>query len=145
MECGAVKFYDKTYDAVSTRNEKPLVRFSGVVHAVTTTEDPVIQKLARESNGNVFCTDRMAQAIMCAHKSVDSWDLIAIRIADKLFFDVRPDSNFELVTVAETAADPPNEEPGHINCPEKLALEATFINLNFPQQVLNSVSRITAD
>ncbi|VDM01805.1 unnamed protein product [Schistocephalus solidus] len=143
MECGAVKFYDKTYDAVTTRNEKPLVRFSGVVHAVTTTEDPVIQKLARESKGNVFCTDKMAQAIMCAHKSIDSWDLIAIRIADKLFFDVRPDSNFDLVTVAETAADPPNEEPGHINCPEKLALEATFINLNFPQQVLNSVSLVS--
>ncbi|EUB60004.1 Eukaryotic translation initiation factor 3 subunit D [Echinococcus granulosus] len=137
-ECGTVKYYDRTYDTISTRSEKPLVRFNGVVHAVTTSEDPVIMNLARERHLNVFCTDRIAAAIMCAPKSVDSWDLLAIRIADKLFFDVRPGSNFDHVTVAETAIDPPSEEPGHINSPEKLALEATFININFSQQVLQT-------
>lgn len=135
-----MKYYDRTYDTTNTRNEKPLVRFNGVVHAVTTSEDPVIMNLARERHLNVFCTDRIAATIMCAPKSVDSWDLLAIRIADKLFFDVRPGSNFDHVTVAETAIDPPSEEPGHINSPEKLALEATFININFSQQVLQTVS-----
>ena len=138
-----MKYYDRTYDTITTRNEKPLVRFNGVVHTVTTSEDPVILNLARRRNFNVFCTDRIAAAIMCAPKSVDSWDLLAIRIADKLFFDVRPGSTFDHVTVAETAIDPPNEEPGHINSPEKLALEATFININYSQQVLQQVSQLT--
>ncbi|VDM35694.1 unnamed protein product [Hydatigera taeniaeformis] len=137
-ECGTVKYYDRIYDTINTRNEKPLVRFNGVVHAVTTSEDPVIMNLARKRHLNVFCTDRIAATIMCAPKSVDSWDLLAIRIADKLFFDVRPGSNFDHITVAETAIDPPSEEPGHINSPEKLALEATFININFSQQVLQT-------
>uniref|UniRef100_A0A5K3F7W3 Eukaryotic translation initiation factor 3 subunit D n=2 Tax=Mesocestoides corti TaxID=53468 RepID=A0A5K3F7W3_MESCO len=138
LECGAVKYYDRTFDSINTRSERPLVRFNGVVHAVTTSEDPIIRNLAHKPSVNVFCTDRIAATIMCAPKSVDSWDLLAIRIADKLFFDVRPGSNFDHVTVAETAIDPPMEEPGHINNPEKLALEATFININFSQQVLQS-------
>ncbi|KAM7533431.1 hypothetical protein Aperf_G00000124901 [Anoplocephala perfoliata] len=139
VECGAMKYYDRSYDAITTRLEKPLVRFEGVIHAVTTSEDPVITTLAerRGPDGfNVFLTDRIAAAIMCAPKSVDSWDLLAIRIGDKLLFDVRSGSNFDNVTVAETALDPPNEESGHINSPEKLAFEATFINISFSQQVL---------
>lgn len=94
MECGTLKYYDRSYDSTTTRSKKPLVRFNGVVHTVTTTHDPVIQRLAKESDCNVFLTDRMAAAIMCTPKSVDSWDLLAIRVADKLFFDFRPDSNF---------------------------------------------------
>ncbi|VUZ52402.1 unnamed protein product [Hymenolepis diminuta] len=139
VECGAVKYYDRSYDAITTKTERPLVRFEGVIHAVTTTEDPVIMNLARRKGAdgfNVFLTDRIAAAIMCAPKSVESWDLLAIRIGDKLFFDVRPGSHFDHVTVAETAIDPPCEEPGHINSSEKLALEATFININFSQQAL---------
>lgn len=134
-----MKYYDRSYDAITTKLEKPLVRFEGVIHAVTTSEDPVIKTLARRrgpDSFNVFLTDRIAAAIMCAPKSVESWDLLAIRIDDKLFFDVRFGSNFDHVTVAETALEPPFEEPGHINSPEKLALEATFININFSQQAL---------
>lgn len=36
----------------------------------------------------------------------------------------------------ETAAEPPHEEGNSINSPRNLALEATFINHNFSQQVL---------
>nr|CDS26644.1 eukaryotic translation initiation factor 3 [Hymenolepis microstoma] len=139
VECGAVKYYDRSYDTITTKTEKSLVRFEGVIHAVTTTEDPVVMNLARRKGAdafNVFLTDRIAAAIMCAPKSIESWDLLAIRIGDKLFFDVRPGSRFDHVTVAETALDPPYEEPSHINSPEKLALEATFININFSQQAL---------
>lgn len=116
-----------------------MVRFDGVIHTVTTAEDPVIMNLARQKGANsynVFLTDRIAAAIMCATKSVESWDLLATRIDDKLFFDVRPGSNFDHVLVGETANEPPNEEASHINSFDKLALEATFININFSQQVL---------
>lgn len=44
-----------------------------------------------------------------------------------------------MLTVNETAAEPPHEEGNSINSPRNLALEATFINHNFSQQVLKGV------
>lgn len=98
-----------------------------------------MRRLRNDPGINVLCTDRMAAAIMCAPKSVDSWDLLAIRAADKLIFDVREGSDFNQLTVAETAIEPPMEEPGHINSPEKLSMEATLINVSYSQQVLQAV------
>ena len=46
----------------------------------------------------------------------------------------------DLLTVSETATEPPQEEGSSINSPRNLALEATFINHNFSQQVLKTVS-----
>lgn len=40
------------------------------------------------------------------------------------------------MTVSETAADQPQDEDKHINSPNNLALEATYINHNLSQQVL---------
>lgn len=45
----------------------------------------------------------------------------------------------DLLTVGETAKEPPQDE-GNINSPRSLSLEATFINHNFSQQVLKTVS-----
>ncbi len=42
----------------------------------------------------------------------------------------------DLLTVSETAAEPPQDEGNSLNSPRNLALEATFINHNFSQQVL---------
>ncbi len=42
----------------------------------------------------------------------------------------------DLLTVSETAAEPPQDEGSSLNSPRNLALEATFINHNFSQQVL---------
>ena len=41
-----------------------------------------------------------------------------------------------MLTVSETSTDPPQDEEKHINSPNNLALEATYINHNFSQQVL---------
>ena len=46
----------------------------------------------------------------------------------------------DLLTVSETATEPPQEEGVNLNSPKNLALEATFINHNFSQQVLKIVS-----
>ncbi len=62
--------------------------------------------------------------------------LIFKKIADKIFFDKRDNSAFDLLTVSETSTDPPQDEEKHINSPNNLALEATYINHNFSQQVL---------
>uniref|UniRef100_A0A915J3A0 Eukaryotic translation initiation factor 3 subunit p66 n=1 Tax=Romanomermis culicivorax TaxID=13658 RepID=A0A915J3A0_ROMCU len=45
-------------------------------------------------------------------------------------------------TVSETAIEPPQEEGNHINSPEKLSLEAMFINASFSQQVLRQKTPI---
>jgi len=65
-----------------------------------------------------------------------SWDIIVQKVGKKLFFDKRDDSEFDLLTVSETATEPPQEEGANLNSPKNLALEATFINHNFSQQVL---------
>lgn len=57
-----------------------------------------------------------------------------------LFLDKRETSQFDYLTVNETAFDPPmaGEDPDNINAPERLSLEATMINQNFSQQILKS-------
>lgn len=134
--CGSLEYYDKTYDRVNCKNEKRLIRINRILHKVTTTDDPIIRKLSK-TDGNVFATDAILATLMCSTRSVSSWDIIVQRVGDKLFFDKRDDSEFDLLTVNETAAEPPfNDDSNSINNPRNLALEATFINHNFSQQVL---------
>ena len=132
--CGSLDFYDKTCDRITTKNERPLKGVNRIFHKVTTTDDPVIRELSKE--GNVFATDAILACLMSCSRSVYSWDIIVQRVGDKLFFDKRDNSQFDLLTVSETAVEPPQEEGASINSPSNLALEATFINQNLSQQVL---------
>ncbi|KAL8593246.1 hypothetical protein ACOMHN_009900 [Nucella lapillus] len=134
---GSMEVYDKTYDRVTTKNERPLKRINRIFHKVTTTDDPVIRQLAK-TQGNVFATDAILATIMCCPRSSYSWDIVIQRVGNKLFFDKRDDSDFDLLTVSETATEPPQDEGNSINSPRNLALEATFINHNFSQQVLKA-------
>lgn len=134
---GSLEYYDKSYDRVTSRNEK-LQRVNRISYKVTTTDDPIIRQLAK-TEGNVYATDAIVAALMCTTRSVASWDILVQRVGDKLFFDKRDDSDFDLLTVNETAADPPyadEDSKNSINSPKNLALEATYINHNFSQQVL---------
>ena len=54
----------------------------------------------------------------------------------RLFFCLNNIFFTDLLTVSETAAEPPQDEGSSLNSPRNLALEATFINHNFSQQVL---------
>lgn len=63
-EYGRLEFYDKSYDRVTTRSEKPLLRVNHRYWMVTTSEDPVIQKLARAGAGSVFATDTILATLM---------------------------------------------------------------------------------
>lgn len=56
----------------------------------------------------------------------------------KIFFLTYGCLFLDLLTVSETAAEPPQEEGSSLNSPRNLALEATFINHNFSQQVLKA-------
>ncbi|CAJ0932778.1 unnamed protein product [Ranitomeya imitator] len=133
--CGALEYYDKAFDRITTRNERSLKSIKRIFHTVTTTDDPVIRKLAK-TQGNVFATDAILATLMCCTRSVNSWDIVVQRVGSKIFFDKRDNSDFDLLTVSETANEPPQDEVNSFNSPRNLAMEATYINHNFSQQCL---------
>ena len=137
LVCGAVEFYDRTYDRVTPRAERRLERFkSRNFFKVTTTDDPVIRRLAENDTATVFATDTILAALMCAPRSVQSWDIVIQRVGNKLFVDKRDGSQLDLLTVNETAQEPLPEAKEDINSAHSLAVEATYVNQNFSQQVL---------
>eukprot|EP01134_Creolimax_fragrantissima_P002681 CFRG2681T1 len=139
MTCGTLERYDKSYDRVTTRNPKPLNQFQKVFHNVTTTDDPIFRDLAQSTNAKVFATDAIIATLMACPRSVYSWDIVVQRVGDKLFLDKRDNSQFDFLTVNETAQEPPNDEAENKNnVPANLAIEATYINQNFSQQVLKN-------
>ncbi|XP_026468777.1 eukaryotic translation initiation factor 3 subunit D [Ctenocephalides felis] len=135
--CGTLEYYDKSYDRVNVKNEKPLQRVDRIFHTVTTIDDPVIRKLSK-TVGTVYATDAILAAIMCCTRSNYSWDIVIEKIGDKLFMDKRDNTEFDLLTVNETSVEPPQDDGSPLNSPRNLALEATFINHNFSQQVLRT-------
>ncbi|RLM93157.1 eukaryotic translation initiation factor 3 subunit D-like [Panicum miliaceum] len=137
LVCGAVEFYDRAFDRVTPRAERRLERFkSRNFFKVTTTDDPVIRRLAENDTATVFATDTILAALMCAPRSVQSWDIVIQRVGNKLFFDKRDGSQLDLFTVNETAQEPLPEAKEDINSAHSLAVEATYVNQNFSQQVL---------
>ena len=85
MKCGSMEFYDKAYDRVNVKSERQLKRIDRIFHTVTTTDDPVIRKLVKnEPNANVFVTDAILSTLMCASRSVYSWDIVVQKIGGKV-------------------------------------------------------------
>merc|ERR1719242_2402854 len=119
----------KIWDRVNVKNEKTLQRIDRIFHTVTTTDDPVIRKLTKsEPKANVFVTDAILSTLMMASRSVYSWDIVVQKIGGKVFLDKRDNTEFDLLTVSETSAEPPQEEGTNLNSPRNLALEATFVD-----------------
>ncbi|PWA67468.1 hypothetical protein CTI12_AA315310 [Artemisia annua] len=137
VTCGAVEGYDKSYDRTTPKNERRLERFKNRnFFKVTTTDDPVIRRLANEDKATVFATDSILSTLMCAPRSVYSWDIVIQRVGNKLFFDKRDGSQLDLLSVNETSQEPLPEAKDDINSAHSLSVEAAFINQNFSQQVL---------
>lgn len=56
LKCGSMEYYDKSYDRVSTKNERPLKRINRIFHKVTTTDDPMIRQVSLLSHlGTYLC------------------------------------------------------------------------------------------
>ena len=95
LNCGTLEYYDKSYDRVNVKNEKPLRRIDRIFHTVTTTDDPVIRKLAKSHpDANVFATDTILATLMCCTRSVYSWDIVVQKIGGKIFLDKRDNTEF---------------------------------------------------
>jgi translation initiation factor 3 subunit D len=89
----------------------------------------------------VFATDAIIAQLMAAARSVYSWDIVIQKMNGMLFLNKRENSTFDLLTVSETAHEPPSplgtgNDDEDINLPEKLSVEATMVNQCFTQQVL---------
>ncbi|XP_050364132.1 eukaryotic translation initiation factor 3 subunit D-like [Argentina anserina] len=135
--CGALESYDRTMDRITPKNERRLERFKNrSFPKVTTSDDPVIRRLAKEDKATVFATDTILSTLMCAPRSVYSWDIVVQRVGNKLFFDKRECSQLDLVSVHETSQEPLPEAKEDINSAHALSIEAACINQNFSQQVL---------
>lgn len=137
--CGHLDQYDDSYEKITTKSARTLRRSENkLFYSVTSSEDPVLEKFAVEGKGDVFATDSILAQLMAAPRSVYSWDILVQKVNGMIFLDKRDDSNFDLLTVSETAPDPPvvSEEAEEINHPERLSVEATMVNQNFSQQIL---------
>ncbi len=76
---------------------------------------------------------------MTCTRSVYSWDIIATRIGDKIFFDKRDGSSLDMPTVDENAAEQPSANESTLNAPLPLAAEAALVNSSFLQKTLKGV------
>lgn len=139
---GTLKGYDRAvFDRVNTRAEKPLEITERARYNITTSEDPVIAELAEKKKATIFATDSILSVLMCAPRSVNSWDMVLERRGDQLFFDKRDGGAFDFVTVNENAADPPADSDDALNGAASLSLEATYINQNFRSQIIQDKSK----
>ncbi len=94
------------------------------------------RKYAEEGKGQVFMSDTVLTTLMCAPRSVYSWDVLIRKEGGRLFFDTRDGSQLGQPTVAETAPEGVAEDKDSMNGVQQLRAEATAINRNFSQQVL---------
>lgn len=148
---GFLYYYDRSYDKAPVKNtERKLQSLDRAAYNVTTSADPVIQELAEKDKATIFATSDILSMLMCAPRSVYSWDIVIVKHGSKIFLDKRPDSSIDWVTVNENAADAPLEadapnapnqqqtgvKPDSINTPVHLAMEATIINHNFALQTV---------
>jgi translation initiation factor 3 subunit D len=135
LRCGELEYYDKQYDRITVKSETVLEKTGRAFRSVTTSDDPIMRRLASEGAAKVFATDAILTTLMCVKSSKYSWDLLITKQGGKIFFDKRADSNLNLLTVNETAPDEIPEDRDALNGVQQLALEATAANQNFSQQV----------
>jgi translation initiation factor 3 subunit D len=147
---GRLFAYEKSYDRITTKTEKPLQLVDRIKYNTTTSDDPVIQQLAAKNTATVYTTDVILSVLMCAPRSVYPWDIVIVREGNNLFLDKRDGGPFDTVTVNENASDPPQDptppnpnnpaektavpETPSINSATSLSREATYIHQNFGVQ-----------
>lgn len=135
---GTLAAYNDEWDGVSTKTMRKLRTFDDVDHySVSASDDPIMQDLIREGNGNVFVTDSVITHLMACTRSLYPWDIVVSYLpGGDLFIDAREAHDFEVLTCNETAHTVPIEgDDEDINSKENLSDEATDILHNFRQQV----------
>ncbi|PNY24061.1 Eukaryotic translation initiation factor 3 subunit D [Tolypocladium capitatum] len=147
---GFLYYYDRSYDKQPVKGaERKLTAIDRAAYNVTTSSDPVIQELADRDEATIFATDSILSMLMCAPRSVYPWDIVIVRQGNKIFLDKRDNATLDMVTVNENAADAPLDAADGskdvVNQPAALAEEATYINHNFANQVVNESDSAKVD
>lgn len=140
MWCGELHSYDKDFDRIQVRTKKPMRRFEDLnFFNVTTSDDPNLTDMLQTTpDATVIATDHVLACLIAAGRSIYSWDIVITKISNKLIFDKRDGSQVDFLSVNETATDPPNnDDKDSMNSPVKLSQEASCINQNFSQMVLD--------
>lgn len=135
---GSLYPYNKKYERLNG-SEAPLSIIDRNFYNPTASEDPVIQELASEQSGvTVYSTDKVVSQLMCATRSVYSWDIVVTKKGDKIFLDKREGSILDRITVDENSSSAPSDSlDSDINNASKLSLEAVFINSNYVASSIN--------
>jgi len=138
--CGKLHHYNKEFDRITVRTERSMRRFEDLnFFNVSTSDDPILtEMLQADPTVTVIATDHVLACLIAAARSVYSWDIVVTKISNKLIFDKRDGSQVDFLSVNETAAEPPNnDDKDSMNSPVKLSQEASCINQNFSQMVLD--------
>lgn len=138
--CGKLHTYNRAFDRITVKTERPLRRFEELrFFNVSTFSDPILHDfLQSDPSVTVIATDHVLACLVAAPRSVYSWDIVVTKLQDKLVFDKRDGSLIDWLSVNETAQDPPNnDDKDNMNSPVKLREEASCINQNFSQMVLD--------
>merc|ERR1719487_226538 len=140
MWCGKLHCYSKEYDRITIRTERNVKRFEELnFYNVTASDDPhLVDIIQSQPEVTVVATDHVLACIIAAARSVYSWDLVITKASGKLVIDKRDGSQVDFLSVNETAHEPPNNEDKEtINTPTSLSQEASCLNQNFSQMVLD--------
>lgn len=138
--CGNMPIYNKDYDRISAKRPEQLKRFEELnFFNISTSYDPHLPELMQaDPSVTVIATDHILACLIAAGRSVYSWDIVISKVDNRLIFDKRDSSAMEFLTVNETAQEPPNnDDKDAMNSPVKLGQEASCINQNFSQMVLD--------
>jgi len=138
VECGELDQYNNAFDRVSPKIPAALQRFEKRQHfTATSSDDPVLQRLAKQKAGNVV-TDTILGLLMACTRSVNAWDILVKKKDGEIWLDKRRTSNIDFLTVNENWNEVnEKQDKDSVNHPEQLSREATLINHNFSQQILN--------
>jgi len=141
--CGRAEKYNELYDKIVPKSEKTLEKETErKKFRVTTSSDPIINKMSAEKPGDgittVYATDTIISVLMCTIRSMYSWDIKIRKVNGVIFLDKREDSGLDYLTVNENATEPPLDEDPHMSCNnvDQLHQEATYLNFSFSQQLL---------
>lgn len=142
---GALAAYDRAADRVTLKTPAKLNKASQRARSCTSSEDPILQKLAKDADRDssitaksVLMTDHLLTTLMCAPRSVYPWDIVITLIGNQLWFDKRANSSLDYLTNGETAPEPLPEEKDNVNGMQQLSMEATAINTSFREQMLST-------
>jgi len=140
MWCGELPTYDKNFDRLTIRTEKTMRRFEDLnFFNVTTSDDPMFDSMMKEHpEVSVFATDHVLACLIAGARSVYSWDLVISKVGGKVIIDKRDFSQVDFLSVNETAQEAPsNDDKENVNSAVKLSQEASCINQNFSQMLLD--------